>query len=168
MSILGKTRGKETIRVLRSREGTLLEAANAVLLVVLWVVAAATFAHSPEVIPTHFRADGTVDGYGSRAELFIMPAIATLTAAVLLLAAYHPQRMVNMPVAIRNAGQVRLAAQMCRVMALAITAMFGAVTLALGGGRLVGTGTAWAMFWVFFVMVFAIIFFYMWRMRQER
>lgn len=171
LSFLGKTKtadSKETVRVLRTHEGNLLEAVNIVLVVALWVLAVVTFVQSPDIIPTGFHADGSVREYGSRAMVFLMPVFGTFSAAMMLYAAYHPQTMVNTLTPIKNVEQTRLASQMCRVTCIPMTLMFGSVTLALGQNRIADSDTAWTLFFAFFVLVFVVAFFYSWRIFNVR
>jgi uncharacterized membrane protein len=52
-----------------------------------WAVAAALYPGLPGTIPTHWNIHGKVDGYGSKATLFLMPAVM---AGMLLLFAFLP------------------------------------------------------------------------------
>jgi uncharacterized membrane protein len=45
----------------------------------------------PEIIPTHFAADGTPDQHGSKILLFLMPAIATILFFGLNALSRHPK-----------------------------------------------------------------------------
>ena len=66
-----------------------------VLLIITWVLAIQVFPSLPSTIPSHFNAKGEVDGYSSRATIFLLPAVGTFTLSVLLLAGPLKARFSN-------------------------------------------------------------------------
>lgn len=55
------------------------------LLLANWILAIVAYPSLPDTIPSHFNARGEVDGYSSRATLFLLPAVATFSLLILLL-----------------------------------------------------------------------------------
>jgi uncharacterized membrane protein len=55
------------------------------LLLANWILAIVAYPSLPATIPSHFNARGEVDGYSSRATLFLLPAVATFSLLILLL-----------------------------------------------------------------------------------
>lgn len=62
-----------------------------VLLAAVWISVPLCWGHLPEQIPTHYDFAGNIDGWGSRAAILLMPVIATVTTAVLLVVERFPQ-----------------------------------------------------------------------------
>lgn len=61
-----------------------------VLLLLLWVLPGAYYSCLPEIIPIHFNAAGKVDGYGSKATIFLLPAIGSALFAGLKILNRYP------------------------------------------------------------------------------
>ncbi|MEN9549544.1 MAG: hypothetical protein RIR12_2135 [Bacteroidota bacterium] len=55
-----------------------LDVSSTVLLIILWLVAIATFLYSPFIIPIHYNYKGVIDGYGSKWTILLLPLISTL------------------------------------------------------------------------------------------
>ncbi|MES2373785.1 MAG: DUF1648 domain-containing protein [Bacteroidota bacterium] len=55
-----------------------LELTGKIFLLVLWGLIAYTYFKLPATIPIHFNASGQADGYGNKATLLLLPALATL------------------------------------------------------------------------------------------
>jgi len=68
---------------------TALLAAAAIGVVVMFVVFAGDYGHLPEIVPTHFGADGTPNAWGPKSTFIIFPLIGVgmfgIVAAVLTL-----------------------------------------------------------------------------------
>lgn len=116
------------IKVGRTLEGTIFEIVTAVLIIVMWVVAFILWSRSPETIPTHFGANGSADSYGDRSTMFLIPAIGTVVSIILLVSAYLPSKMINMPVNMRTPHQFMIAIRMVRIIAVVITLMFMSIS----------------------------------------
>lgn len=73
---------------LLSRPSWVLAAdATAVLLVLAaWVLAASSYQHLPEQIPTHFGITGRPDGWGPRVMVFFLPALQTVILTFMIMA----------------------------------------------------------------------------------
>lgn len=66
------------IKIPLSAADKIIEAVALLLLLIMWAAILLTYSHLPQQVPLHFNAEGEIDRYGSKAELFIVPAIATL------------------------------------------------------------------------------------------
>jgi uncharacterized membrane protein len=54
------------------------------LLAAMWAFALAVYPRMPERIPTHWNLHGEADGWGGRAAAFLLPAIATALAGLMV------------------------------------------------------------------------------------
>lgn len=59
-----------------SRVDLIFEIAGVLILASSWVLIAIYYTRLPDVIPTHFNIRGEADGFGSKATLWILPAIS--------------------------------------------------------------------------------------------
>lgn len=101
--------------------------AFAVLLVAitLWLVLQ-NYANLPAVIPSHFDASGTPDGYGGKWTLLVLAAVDVAIYGLASLAVKFPMLM-NYPIPItveNNERQYLNAAKMIRAVKLITSAMF--------------------------------------------
>ncbi|KYP16045.1 DUF1648 domain-containing protein [Flavihumibacter sp. CACIAM 22H1] len=64
---------------------TILTAASIILLLTNWILALIEYPQLPDTIPSHFNAKGVVDGYSNKATVFLLPAVASFTLAILLM-----------------------------------------------------------------------------------
>ena len=55
-----------------------IQTATWVFLVLYWILILYYFQYLPEQIPTHFNAMGEADAQGSKSNIFLLPAIATM------------------------------------------------------------------------------------------
>lgn len=112
------------VRMGRTMESTIFEMVALFLIVVMWVLAAWMYRHSPETIPTHFDAAGNPNDYGSRLTLFILAGIGTVLTVLLMVGAYVPTGVINPPAKLENQTQYVLASRMVRVLALLLCLLF--------------------------------------------
>jgi len=106
----------------------------------------------PARIPTHLDVHGTINGYGSRNVLLLLPVITAAVYALLTLVSRHP-RFFNYPVkpgAGELAEQRRLARWFLSWMKVGIAGLFGVigivvVSIAKSKGPAVSTGTNLAL-----------------------
>lgn len=115
---------KNRIKVNRTSEGNIFEMITVVILVVMWIVIS--------LIIMKDRADDV-------RELVLNGAGGTIAAVLCLIAAYFPDRMINMPFRIRNIRQYYIMARMTRTLAFEITLMSTTIAL-MQGGCAGGTG----------------------------
>lgn len=125
-------RNRPSVKVHRTQEGLMFEVISTVLIVLLWVIAIVLFLHSPEKVPTHFGTDLEANAMGSRSVLLIMAAIGTFTTILLLISAYFPHKMVNMPFEITDVRQYAPIVQMTRVLAIEIALLFISIVIMMG------------------------------------
>ena len=125
-------RNRPSVKVHRTQEGLMFEVISTVLIVLLWVIAIVLFLHSPEKVPTHFGTDLEANAMGSRSVLLIMAAIGTFTTILLLISAYFPHKMVNMPFEITDVRQYAPVVQMTRVLAIEIALLFISIVIMMG------------------------------------
>lgn len=125
-------RNRPSVKVHRTQEGLMFEVISTVLIVLLWVIAVVLFLHSPEKVPTHFGTDLEANAMGSRSVLLIMAAIGTFTTILLLISAYFPHKMVNMPFEITDVRQYASVVQMTRVLAIEIALLFISIVIMMG------------------------------------
>ncbi len=55
-----------------------IQTATWVFLILYWILILYYFQYLPEQIPTHFNAMGEADAQGSKSNIFLLPAIATM------------------------------------------------------------------------------------------
>lgn len=125
-------RNRPSVKVHRTQEGLMFEVISTVLIVLLWVIAVVLFLHSPEKVPTHFGTDLEANAMGSRSVLLIMAATGTFTTILLLISAYFPHKMVNMPFEITDVRQYAPVVQMTRVLAIEIALLFISIVIMMG------------------------------------
>jgi len=85
-----------------------------------------SFSFLPEIIPTHFNAEGVVDGTGNRLTIFIMPFIAFFLCGGLIVLNRYPQ-IFNYPVKVTENNREKLFAistRFIRILNLIICTLF--------------------------------------------
>jgi uncharacterized membrane protein len=122
-----QSRPKITIPIKNS--DLIIEVISVVLLVVFWIYTILQYNSLPDIIPTHFKGDGSVDGTGPRWMIFGLPIVSTLFYIGLAYASRFPEKFNYMTeITKQNAPkQYTIAAQMLRVMKLCIIVVFFAV-----------------------------------------
>jgi uncharacterized membrane protein len=101
-----------------------------VVLVVFWIYTLLSYKSLPEVIPTHFVADGTADGYGLKWTILTLPLIGLLFYIGLTVLGRYPHKF-NYPVEVTKANAEQLyrsGVQMLRVMKLVLIIIFFVMT----------------------------------------
>jgi uncharacterized membrane protein len=95
------------------------------IVITLWLVLQ-NYANLPAVIPSHFNASGTADGYGGKWTLLLLTAINVAIYGLASLAVKFPMLM-NYPIPItveNNERQYLNAVKMIRAVKLITSAMF--------------------------------------------
>lgn len=101
------------------------------VLVAFWLYTLGSYKTLPEVIPTHFVADGQADGFGLKWTILTLPLIGLLFYIGLTVLGRYPHKF-NYPVPItqNNAEKLyRSGAQMLRVMKLMLLILFFMMTV---------------------------------------
>ena len=93
------------MKVNRTKEGTIFELICGLLILVMWIVAFALYKNSPDTVPTHFDIAGNVDATGDKIVLLVMAVVGTVVTATVLLAAYKPDKAINIPFTVSNTAQ---------------------------------------------------------------
>lgn len=55
----------------------LLEAVGWCIILVIWIALIISYAKLPEIIPTHYNAQGVIDGYKNKSSIWILPIVAS-------------------------------------------------------------------------------------------
>lgn len=92
-----------------------LEVAGIALLLMLWAFCFYSYSNTPEIVPIHFRADGSPDGYGDARTVFLMPIIAVFLFVLMSSASRHPENF-NYTVTITPENAERQYTKMLRLM----------------------------------------------------
>ena len=122
----------KNVKVHRTTEGTVFEAAFAIVTLVVWGIIIWMIHQAPDIVPTHFDGAGNPNAYGSPAGITIPCIILTIAAIGLMVLAYFP-RHINMPVNITNIRQVELTIRSTRVAAITLLVLCLAVVYTLLG-----------------------------------
>lgn len=97
------------------------------ILVVLHIVyVGMSFSELPEIIPTHFNAEGQADGYGSKGFIWLLPGVSVLLYAALSVLIRYPH-IYNYLVQITEenaAKQYRIAIDMIRILNVVVQILF--------------------------------------------
>lgn len=105
----------------------MLEGLSWVLLLGQWAYVLAVFHSLPAEIPMHFNATGNPDGYGSKAQLWVLLLVCTVLSIGLGVLNRYPHAF-NYPVQITPANaafQYKMAVQLMRQTKLAVVVVFG-------------------------------------------
>ncbi|MEM0543301.1 DUF1648 domain-containing protein [Flavobacterium sp. j3] len=135
----------------------ILEIIGVLLLLFFWVYTIYHYKELPEIIPTHFGAEGKPDGYGNKWTIFSLPAVSAIMYVGITIAIQFPHRF-NYLVTITQENaekQYLLVTRLFRIMKLTVLATFflldfQTIQIALGQPDIFGR-------W-FLLLVFAMIF----------
>lgn len=82
---------------------------NALLLVFIWIFIAMEYKGLPEVIPSHFAVNGTVDGESEKRAIWFLPSVATFIFLLLVGIPKDPNSpLLNVPDSYRNKESLQL------------------------------------------------------------
>lgn len=145
------------IRISLTTSGKIIEAIGFLLLVSFWYYTLTHYGELPDSIPTHYKANNVVDGYGNKWNIIMLPIVATILYLGLTIVAGFPHKM-NHFVTITETNarkQYAIITGMFRVLKIAIVSIFFLMTfetvqIALGLPDVFGK-------W-FILIVFALIF----------
>ena len=117
------------IKISLTASDKVVEVLSILLLVAFWCFTFLHYKSLPEVIPTHFKANGTVDGYGPKWTFFLLPILTLFFYIGLTLASRFPHKFNYMiEITEQNANkQYGIASQMLRVMKLCVILVFFAI-----------------------------------------
>jgi uncharacterized membrane protein len=126
-------------------------------LVFIWIFCIAEYAKLPEIIPTHFNVQGEADDHGSKASIFILPAIISLVYILLTILNKYPH-LFNYPQTITadNAKEAYTkATQLLRIIKLIIIVF--TVIIMLDMVRSAKDGHSKLTWWIIPVFILAMI-----------
>lgn len=128
------------IEVPYEQSDLLVDMINITLLLLIWGFTFVHYSDLPETIPIHFNVNGDADGFGHRATIWLLPAIATFTFLLMFLLNRYPHLhnyMVNITEenALKN---YRLSTRLLRYMNLFCLIIFSVVvydvlSMSMGG-----------------------------------
>ena len=151
MKIIKSRKDNSKVKVHRTREGLVFELITIFMLVILWAIAFLLYLNVPLEIPIHFDISGTPNAMGNRVQLLIMAGIGTIVSLLLLVSAYFPNKMVNMPFAITNVRQYVPIVRMTRVLAVELAMLFISVIL------LMGVSDKSPLLWIFYTTIMVLL-----------
>lgn len=141
--------------------GKIIEIVGLLLLVLFWYFTLSHYNELPNSIPTHFKANNVVDGYGSKWNIIMLPIVATIMYLGLTIVARFPHKM-NHFVTITEANarkQYSIITGMFRIMKITIVLVFFMMTfetvqIALGLPDVFGKWFILIAFALIFVPIF--------------
>lgn len=141
-----------------------LEVIGLLALCFFWFFNLSHFNQLPEIIPTHFGANGEPDGYGNKWIIITLPAVGTLIYLGLTLVSRFPHKL-NYAVTISETNaekQYGIVSRMLRVMKITLLIVFfildyQTMQLAIGLPDLFGR---WFLL-IVFTLVFTPIFYFL-------
>ncbi|MGM9701040.1 MAG: hypothetical protein ACI3YX_06380 [Prevotella sp.] len=112
----------QPLTVYRTKEATLWEAATAIILVALWVIAAITVKRVLQMAPPYDHPVGGQPDWNDVFAPIVLAAIGTGVAVYSLYNAYRPHSMRDsMGVAVRNMAQLAAIPRLCRIHAVSLS-----------------------------------------------
>ncbi len=117
------------IKIFLTLKDKVVEVLSFLLLVAFWGFIFSHYRSLPETLPTHFKANGTADGYGPKWTLFLLPILSLFFYIGLTFAARYPHKFNYMIKITENnaAKQYGIATQMLRFMKLCLILVFFAI-----------------------------------------
>lgn len=88
---------------------SILLAVNIFLLVFIWIFTGIEYAGLPEIVPSHFAVNGTVDGESEKRAIWFLPAIATFMFLLFVGIPRDPNSpLLNVPESYRNKESLKM------------------------------------------------------------
>lgn len=82
--------GRPTIKPRRSSFEVFVDFASVLVLTMSWAYLLFHYSSLPAIVPIHFNLNGEADGFGSKATLFMFPAIMTIVVIGLTIVNRYP------------------------------------------------------------------------------
>ncbi|WP_261510042.1 DUF1648 domain-containing protein [Chryseobacterium paludis] len=80
-----------------------------ILLISIWVFTGMKYAGLPDIIPTHFDAQGNINGYDHKKMIWVAPSISTFVFLILVGVTRNPNSpMVHVPDGFRNKKSIQI------------------------------------------------------------
>ena len=139
----------------------IIEVMGLLVLIGFWIFTLFHYNQLPDIIPTHFGAEGKPDGYGEKYTILFLPIIGSLLYIALTILARFPHKM-NYTATITEANaekQYTIMTQMLRVLKVMMLLVFfvldyKTIQIALGLPDLFGRWFLLLLFALVFVPIF--------------
>ena len=107
----------------------IVEVLGGLIVLASWLIAIESYPTLPEVIPIHFDASGTPDGFGSKGNIFGLPIVSTVIFTALTLLGRVPHLFNYLTeITPQNArNQYAIATSMIRYLKLSIVIVFAVI-----------------------------------------
>jgi len=112
------------MRMPRTKEAMIFEAANILLLTVMWIIIARNMCVADSQTVLLCGADGRQPGHVDTTELLIIGIVATCCSLLFTVGAYFPAWYVNIPVKVKTPRQHHLTSRMTRTLGLEMGLLF--------------------------------------------
>lgn len=151
----------------------LLDATTVAILIIMWAMVVFSYNSLPDTIAIHFNAAGEANGYGSKATMFIFPAVGTATIALLFVMNMFPHTF-NYPVTITEenaARQYGLATKMVRWLNVCMAATFAMILYSIQRNANMGDSSLMPLPWLLPVVIalpLVPVIWYIIKARKER
>lgn len=112
-----------------SKSDKFLEMVCLTILVVLWVGTVSFFSKLPDQIPSHYNAAGQADDFSKKAQIFILPIVATVLYIGMTILNKYPH-IYNYPATVTTENARRLytsATRLIRILKLAVVIIFSGI-----------------------------------------
>ncbi|HMV23387.1 MAG TPA: DUF1648 domain-containing protein [Saprospiraceae bacterium] len=119
------------LKIIHTTSDLLMEITGWILLVMVWFIVLKAYNSLPDIIPTHYSANGNADGHGPKVSILLLPAISTIAYIGMTILNKYPH-IFNYPAVITRENalkQYTMATRMIRVLKLAIVVLFGVIAL---------------------------------------
>lgn len=124
-----KMKGAPKIKLELTTADKVFEAAGWIAVLIIWIMTITNYAKLPGTIPTHYNGLGQPDGFGGKATILGLPAIATIVFAGLTILNKYPH-IFNYPARITEGNASRRytdAVRMIRYLKPVIVLIFGLI-----------------------------------------
>lgn len=114
---------------------TVLFIANTLLLSFIWGFTIFSYSNLPEIVPTHFAVNGTVNGEDHKKTIWFLPAIATFLFFLLATVPQNPESpMLNVPKSFRNKERLKIVTYsiLCTILFLLADTVVESILIAQG------------------------------------
>jgi uncharacterized membrane protein len=149
-----------------------MEAICLAALLALWTGTILFFPDLPDQIPVHFNAAGEADGHGGKAQIFILPFIATILYVGMSIVNQHPHIYNYVtPVTAKNARSLyTFATRLIRTLKLVAVLIFGGIVLMTYHASLKHTKNIgwWFLPLVVAMMILPVVFYVVKMLRSRR
>ena len=104
----------------------IIELSALMIFLFIWFLALSGYSQLPEIIPTHYNGFGKADAFGNKANILVLPIVASVLAIALTVINFYPH-LLNYTVEITEVNaekQYRIATRMLRCLKLIVLIIF--------------------------------------------